>query len=606
MIIIDFNKVSFKKKSGKEKLRCPECDSRRTDKNDKSLLYDHNNGYGKCFYCEALLFNPENDKSNKRSNIEYKRPKQEININYSNKLIKWLESRKISQETARALYVTEEMYYQPSLKAEVNNICFNYYKEHKLVNKKFRSADKKFTQIAGAEVIFYNLNACIGADEVIILEGEGEVMALYECGIKNCISVPNGANNNDDYWINSESYIKDIKSFIIATDNDEKGIKLRDDIVQRLGKYRCKYVEWDKKDANDDLIAFGKEHVIQKIKTAKIFPAIGVLTSEDLRDEVFKLYRDGLPKTIKPLQKRWDDVNKIFSTMMGQLTVVTGIPSHGKSSVIDDYVISLVNDLNLKASWFSPEHNPKGIHQSSFARKVIGKKFWGEGRMTEDELDKYIKWANEKLYITTQDDDIPTWDWLFDRMKEQVLIYGINIFVIDAFNKVILSKGGKEEIDLVLTKLTSFCIRHNVQIFLIVHPTKMRKNEKTGKYEIPTLYDCSGSSDFRNQTHNGITIYREFPEVGVTTGYTVFINTKTKFDFQGEINGVANLFYCNDNSRFYSDENLPLYSYINYESKLEIDIESGDIKEETVFNKDVFKEHNINGLDNFEYIEPNF
>lgn len=606
MIIIDFNTVKFKKKSGKEKLRCPQCDSRRTDKTDKSLIYDHNNGYGKCFYCEALLFNPENDKLNKRQNIEYKRPKQEIDTIYSDNLISWLQSRKISEITARSLYVTEEKYYQPALKAEVNNICFNYYKEHKLVNKKFRSADKKFTQIAGAEVIFYNLNTCIGTDEIIITEGEIDVLSLYECGIRNAISVPNGANNNDDYWVNSESFIKDIKSFIIATDNDEKGIKLRDDIVQRLGKYRCKYIEWDKKDANDDLIEFGKEHVIGKIKNAKSFPVTGVLTAENLRDEVFQLYRDGLPKTIKPLQKRWDEVNKIFSVMFGQLTVVTGIPSHGKSSVIDDYVISLVNDLNLKASWFSPEHNPKGIHQSTFARKVIGKKFWGEGRMTELELDKYIKWANERLYITNQDNDIPTWDWLFERMKEQVLIYGINIFVIDAFNKVILPNGGKGEIDLVLTKLTSFCIRHNVLIFLIVHPTKMRKNDKTGKYEIPNLYDCSGSSDFRNQTHNGITIYREFPEVGFTSGYTMFINTKTKFEFQGEINGTANLYYCNDNSRFYCDENIPLYSYIDYESDKQIDFDTGDIIEQTDFNKDIFKSNNINGIDNFEYIEPNF
>jgi hypothetical protein len=31
-------------------------------------------------------------------------------------------------------------------------------------------------------------------------------------------------NDNDNYWINSEKYIKDIKKFFyIATDNDEKG-----------------------------------------------------------------------------------------------------------------------------------------------------------------------------------------------------------------------------------------------------------------------------------------------------------------------------------------------------------------------------------------------
>jgi twinkle protein len=282
----------------------------------------------------------------------------------------------------------------------------------------------------------------------------------------------------------------------------------------------------------------------------------GVVRVEDLRDEIFSLYRDGLPKTIKPKQERWKDVNKIFSVMMGQLTVITGIPSHGKSSVMDDYIIALVNDYGFKASWFSPEHNPKGIHQSSFAKKVIGKKFWGDYRMSETDLDAYIKWANEKIYITSQDDDLPTWDWLFDKMKEQIYFYGIKIFMIDAFNKVIMSTGHKTEIDVVLTKLTNFCVRHDVLIFLVVHPTKMRKKED-GSFEIPTLYDCSGSADFRNQTHNGITIYRIFEDEN-NSGKTIFINTKTKFEFQGEINGTANLQYCEENGRFFSNGKSPL------------------------------------------------
>lgn len=576
MKFIEVSELEFKKHSGKEKLRCPKCSDTRTDKKDKSLLYNHDEGRGKCFYCESLVFNTS--KSEKRNIKPYKELLPSNHTNISPNLLKWLESRSISEKTAKDLFITEEVYYQPQKGKEVNNIVFNYYEEHRLVNKKFRSGDKKFTQVSGAKPIFYNINATIGQKEVIIVEGEMDVLALYECGVRNVISVPNGANNSDEYWVNSESFLKNIDSFIIAVDNDEKGNNLKDAIVQRLGKYRCKYIDWSCKDANEVLIQKGKEQVLEEIKNANYFPVVGVLTTNDLRDEIISLYRDGLPKTIKPIQKRWQEVNKIFSVMLGQLTVVTGIPSHGKSSVIDDYVISLVNDLGLKASWFSPEHNPKGIHQSTFARKVTGKAFWGENRMSEMELEKYINWASEKLYITSQDEEIPTWDWLFDRMKEQILIYGINIFVIDAFNKVIMNKGDKTEIDTVLTKLTSFCIRHNVLVFLIVHPTKMRKNEKTGKYEMPNLYDCSGSSDFRNQTHNGITIYREFEDEN-TTAKTLFVNTKTKFEFQGVINSSAELKYCNTNGRFYSYNEEPNYTYIDYETQPLIDYDTGDVKE---------------------------
>lgn len=66
---------------------------------------------------------------------------------------------------------------------------------------------------------------------------------------------------------------------------------------------------------------------------------------------------------------------------------------------------------------------------------------------------------------------------------------------------------------------------------------KCKKNEKTGVYNIPSLYDVSGSADFRNQTHDGFTIYRNFgdPHQG-TEDSTDFYNMKTKFAFQGEIN----------------------------------------------------------------------
>ena len=51
---ITWSELEFKKTSGKEKLRCPSCDNDRSDKTDKSLIIYHNDGRGRCFYCDAL------------------------------------------------------------------------------------------------------------------------------------------------------------------------------------------------------------------------------------------------------------------------------------------------------------------------------------------------------------------------------------------------------------------------------------------------------------------------------------------------------------------------------------------------------------------------
>ena len=87
-------------------------------------------------------------------------------------------------------------------------------------------------------------------------------------------------------------------------------------------------------------------------------------------------------------------------------------------------------------------------------------------------------------------------------------------------------------------------------IFLVAHPTKMNQRED-GTYEECTLYHVSGSADFRNQTHDGNSIYRYFDSDG-KKGYTKFTNLKTKMNFQGEIGGSVNFEYDIVNGRYHA------------------------------------------------------
>jgi len=546
---IEWNKLQFKKQGGKEKLRCPACDEQRTDKKDKALAIDHDNGFGKCMYCEALTFKDSQPKK------EYKLPPQEWrnHTKLSDAIVKEIAKRKITQSTLIEFGITEENYYQPKRQKEVTNIVFNYFEGETLVNKKYRDGAKNFTQSAGTKSIFYNINSIIGEKTAYVVEGEFDVLALYEVGIKNVISVPNGANDNDDYWANSEPYLKDVEKFIIATDNDTKGKILKDKIAQRLGRYRCEYIEWVNKDANDDLISGDLD---QSVKNVKRFPVSGTFTVSDLEGGILDLYENGLPKTIYPQHASFGGLKDIFTVMEGHVCTVTGIPSHGKSNFVEWYVLNLVNDYDMKASFFSPEHSPMELHQTTFAQKATGRNFWkgidDVPRMTREDISRYKDWANEKIYLTgSEKGESPTWDWILEKFKEQMYSFGINIFVIDAFNKVELGKGNKlDEINSVLTKLTNFAQINNVIVFLVAHPRKMSQKED-GTYEKPSLYDVSGSADFRNQTHDGFCIYRYF-DTENSTGYTEFANLKTKMNFQGQIGKKVDFEYDMVNGRYYA------------------------------------------------------
>lgn len=548
---INWSELETKKVNGKEKVRCPSCDDIRSDKRDKSLLINHNEGYGKCFYCEALTFKESEYTKNEHKYTEVSQEWQNY-TSLSDKLVSWVrEDRGIRQETLIHFGITEEVKYQPAKQKELNNIVFNYFEGKKVVNKKYRSPGKDFTQVTGGKPILYNLNAIIGEEEAFIVEGEFDVLSMYEKDIKNVVSLPNGANDNDDYWINSQEYLKNIKRFIIATDNDEKGIIIREKIAQRLGRYRCEFISWKGKDANDDLLSGDLQ---DSVDGRKPFPVGGTFNSEDLLDEVKAFYRQGLPSTIYPKHECFGDFKKIHSMMRGQVETVTGIPSHGKSNFSEWLVLNLINDWELKASFFSPEHSPIALHETTFIEKAVGKPFWGkENRLSENDIDRYTEWAKQKIYFTSSEGKFPTWDWLIEKFKEQMYTYGIDLFVIDAFNKLAFNKGesGKEAIDKVLTKLTLFAQMNNVIIILVAHPTKMRKTDK-GTYETPTLYDVSGSADFRNQTHGGLVIHRYFEE-----NFTMITSLKVKFKFQGEIGGQVPYSYDIPSGRYYLAGTLP-------------------------------------------------
>jgi hypothetical protein len=76
---------------------------------------------------------------------------------------------------------------------------------------------------------------------------------------------------------------------------------------------------------------------------------------------------------------------------------------------------------------------------------------------------------------------------------------GIRGLLIDPWNYIEhkVPKGYTETqyISECFTEIKTFAIKTGIHVFLIAHPTKLKK-EHNGKYEVPTLYNISGSAHF--------------------------------------------------------------------------------------------------------------
>lgn len=531
--------LDLRKNRGEEQVICPICSHTRKKSKDKCLSWNHDEQVGKCHHCDESFYMKQ------QKEHKWEKPPQEWqnHTDLSDNLVKWFKSRGISQQTLIDCKITEEKVYFPQKQREMNAVVFNYFENGELVNKKYRSGDKDFTQTKGAKKTFYGIDD-IGK-EVYIVEGEMDKLAMWEAGIKSCISVPNGANDVNDIF-DAAPHLNDLESIIIAVDMDEPGKKLEEELIKRFGKWRCKRAEFKGKDANDDLVS---GVLIETLTSLKEYPVDGTYEAKDFKDDILNLYDNGYEETIKPKQARWNEWNSIFSILRGQLTVVTGIPSHGKSEFVEDYIFSLINDCNLKCSVYSPEHEPIQYHIARSCSKISGKPLFGADRMSKTELVRSEEWLNGKAFYTRPEGRVG-WERLMDIFKQQMFQYGVDIFLVDAFNKVLRKDpDSRGEIEMVLSMLTKFVQDYNVHLFLVAHPTKMRKKED-GTYAAPTLYDVKGTSDFRDQAHNGICVYRDFGDEN-SEGYTEITNLKTKFSHQGDIGRSVRMKFHKGSARYY-------------------------------------------------------
>lgn len=547
MMFSDFG-IIVNKSKGQVKTKCPKCSHDRKKKSDPCLSVNIDEGIWNCHNCGWKGTLKQN---NYMKEIKYIRPtKQPKYSNYTDDVLNFFKLRGISESTLISCRVSEGMEYMPQLGRETFTLQFNYYRDNELINIKYRDARKNFKLVKDAEKILYGLDDIKGYDEVIIVEGEMDKLAYYEAGYKNCVSVPNGASNMKMEYLND--FPDDLKKVYVATDNDEPGRKLAEELSRRIGRDICYRVDFgEHKDANEYLEK--NKSLKETIEKAKAYPLEGVIGVDSISLDIDDLYSNGLSRGDTTGHINFD---RLFSFATSQLTVITGVPTHGKSNWLEYMCMKLASNSDWKFGIFSPEHYPLQLHFSVLAEKFIGKTFRKVSkyeRMTKSDLNFAKKFISSRFNWIRPDGDVFTIDAILEAAAGLVKRHGIKGLIIDPYNKIHANIGSQSETQYIndfLTKLTIFKQKYDIHIFLVAHPRKMQKKDN-GLYDVPTLYDIAGSANFYNQVDNGITVYRNF-ETECTHVYV----QKVKFRHIGEL-GEACFKYNLQNGRYYELQEHP-------------------------------------------------
>lgn len=511
--------------SGTIKTQCPECSESRRNKKDPCLSVNIDEGLYRCHHCDfhGKVF----VRMEKKKVFEKPLPRLE---KLEKETIRYFEERRgITNNTLLRFKITDGNEWMPVAGTQIPVICFNYYRGSELVNVKFRGKNKDFKLVKGAELIFYNLDAIKDEKIVYITEGEIDCLSLYEAGIYNAVSVPNGASKGSqklEYLDNCWKYFEDKEKIILFTDGDEAGYALREELCRRLGNERCYRIEYPDgcKDANEVLLKYGKEKLKEVCEKYQTFPIEGILTvGDDLIDEVYQFWEHGYPMGNKAGIPNLDEY---ISFMGGQFTTITGIPSSGKSEIVDEIACKLVKNHKWKFGIASFENQPASLHVTKLIEKLQGASFAfrkdPNDRLTQKQFEEGLLETHEYFTFVNIPQNDTSVEGILEKFSQLVRHKGCKGFIIDPWNYVehLIPHGYTETqyISESLTKIKNFCLKYGCHVFLVAHPTKLQKDKQTGKYDIPTLYSISGSAHFFNKTDNGMTIYRDF-ETGVVTVY---------------------------------------------------------------------------------------
>lgn len=533
--------IKLTRRAGSEKTKCPQCCDARKNKTDKPLSVSITNGDFNCHNC-GWKGNVRSHER-KREQKVYQKPPADVmkNMDLKDRAIEWFGKRSISKETLDKFMVFTREEYMPQTSQKESCICFPYFRDGDLVNIKFRDARKNFKMVKDAELIFYNLSSITDKKYCIITEGEIDALSVYEAGfgvnqeINNetgellnepfskwgIVSVPNGASKGNqrlDYLDNCSDWFASMNEIIIATDDDEAGRMLRDELIRRLGVERCMTITYPIneviqlegglkrkcKDLNEVLSHLGKQSVIDCINTAQPIPVDGIYYLEDIFASMLENFRNGIQ--LAPTT-RFDEVDEYFRWKKGDITLCTGYGNHGKSF----FILQLMLTKSIYDGWkwaiFSPENYPANDFYDDLIEMYVGK--WLD-KMTEQEyidacwfIDRHI------FYVYPEDEhDINS---INEKFRHLVLKKGIDGVMIDPFNQLDHVQKPFQREDQYLSEMLKdikrFALLNNVVYVIVAHPKNPSYNQDRS-LPVVDMYDIAGGAMWGNKCDQILSYYR--------------------------------------------------------------------------------------------------
>lgn len=530
MYIQEFINIGIEPKgnSQQQKVKCPNC-MKLGKENWKDTCMSINLAEG-IYNCHKCSWNGTVKKLEKMK--EYTVPSKSNMQNLTKEGKKFLNDRGITDEviTRNKIVSSKDNRY----------VLFPYFENGHIVNYKMRGVNGKFfTQAKDAKNVIYNYDTVKNKREIVICEGEIDSLSWEVAGVNTHTSVNMGAPNVGDKSIdrklecltNCYGVFETAKDIYIATDNDENGRNLQQELIRRFGADKCKIVDLKPyKDANEVLLKEGKESLLNRLKTASEPKVEGIFEVDDVVESMLDGFENGQERGTTTYIPQ---VDKAWTWRSGEVNIWTGYQNEGKSLFLNQLATIKAFHDGWKFGVFSPENMPMKDFFNDIVEMYIGKSadpYYKNNQMTKDEYLEAINFVKRHFFLIYPKKNFNL-DSIFERAKFLVKTKGIRSLIIDPYNTVQhkMLRGEREDlyISRFMSELKRFAVDHKISVNLVAHQVTPMKDE-SGRYYKPDVNRIKGGGTFSDKADNVMFVWRPNRALDFSNTSVIFGSQKIK------------------------------------------------------------------------------
>ena len=471
---------------------CPECDS-----SDAFTIYDDGAHCFSCNYSTKKVIN----NMDKIKEITTEFTAAQDNIQQIGELNSFaITSRGISKQVVD--YFGIKMAVNPD--GSGGSHYYPYTRDNKVVAYKERRLPKDFiTHGDYKQLQLFGQSVATSGKIVVVTEGELDACAVAQAFMDKynkvfpVVSIPSATGTKS--LLDHRSWLRQFESVVLLFDSDDAGNAAVERAAKIIGAGKVKVGDLQGcKDPCELLTKHGSYSILQAIWNAQTWSPSGIVVGEP----IWREFMDRQTTISVPYPTCLQGLNdKLQGIRHGEITLFTSGTGSGKSTVIKEIALDLLDKTNSKVGLISLEESIGDTAEKFIAMSLQRSPMDIKG-IKDAELRKGFDtiFKDERLVLLDHQGSCSDTS-LLDKIEYMALM-GCKYLVLDHIT-IAVSEGsegrsGNEAIDKLMSDLLKIVKKHDIWLGLISHLRKAQGDKKSFEEgNIASIDDIKGSGSIK-------------------------------------------------------------------------------------------------------------